>query len=142
MITMALAGRALPVYGDGSNIRDWIHVEDHAKGVMLAIERGIIGGTYCFGGRAERKNLDLVKTLCAILDELSPRNDNKKHESGIQFVTDRLGHDWRYAIDDTLAEKELGFTRKYQFESGLKQTIEWYLDNQAWSNSVLRKAKL
>jgi dTDP-glucose 4,6-dehydratase len=139
MITCALAGKPLPVYGDGKNIRDWIHVEDHSAGVMLALEKGKAGQTYCFGGDAERNNLEVVKRICSTLDEVSPRKDGKPYESQITFVTDRLGHDRRYAIDDSKAQKELGFTRRYQFESGLKQTIEWYLNNRAWSDSVRNK---
>ncbi len=137
MIDCALKGRPLPVYGDGGNIRDWIHVEDHCNGIWLALEKGNPGSTYCFGGRAERNNLDLVKTLCRELDRLRPREDGKSHESGIQFVKDRLGHDRRYAIDDRLAERELGFTRKYDFEEGLANTVRWYLENQAWCKAVL-----
>jgi dTDP-glucose 4,6-dehydratase len=136
MIACALAGKSLPVYGDGGNIRDWIHVEDHCHGVWLALEKGRPGETYCFGGNAERNNLDVVRTICRELDKLKPRADGKSHETGIQFVTDRLGHDRRYAIDDTKAQNELGFTRKYAFEQGLADTIQWYLGNEAWAKAV------
>lgn len=140
MITCALAGKPLPVYGDGGNIRDWIHVEDHSAGVALALERGTPGSTYCFGGRSEHNNLDVVRAICQELDKLSPRKDGKSHSSAITFVTDRLGHDRRYAIDDTLAERELGFTRQYKnFEEGLTATIRWYLDHQDWCRSVTQK---
>ena len=108
VISNALAGRPLPVYGKGANIRDWIHVEDHVRGVLLAGERGEPGGSYCFGGQSERNNLQIVKTICQILDELSPRSDGKKHDFAIQFVQDRPGHDFRYAIDDSYAQKTLG----------------------------------
>lgn len=141
MIHCALEGKPLPVYGDGGNIRDWIHVEDHCRGIWLALEKGIPGSTYCFGGNAERNNLDVVKTICRELDSLKPRTDGKSYESSIQFVKDRLGHDRRYAIDDQFAEKELGFTRQYQFENGLRETIRWYLEHQAWCKAVLGAKK-
>jgi len=139
MITNALQGKPLPVYGDGGNVRDWIHVRDHCEGLFLALEYGKLGGTYCFGGNAERNNLDVVRTLCRQLDELSPRPDKLPHESAIQFVTDRLGHDRRYAIDDRLAIEELGFKRHYKFEDGLASTVQWYLENRKWCEAVLRK---
>src|SRR5688572_6118136 len=131
MITNALAGKPLPVYGDGGNIRDWIHVEDHCAGISLALERGRTGETYCFGGDAERNNLQVVRAICDELDRWQPRPDGQPHATGIAFVTDRLGHDRRYAIDDTKASAELGFQRGYgRFEDGLAQTVRWYLDNQ------------
>jgi len=139
MITRALAGQSLPVYGDGKNIRDWIHVEDHCEGVYLALSKGKPGETYCFGGNAERMNIDLVKTLCATLEEMAPRKDARKYESLIAFVPDRPGHDRRYAIDDTKAVKELGFKRQYTFEDGLRQTVKWYLENAAWCTAVTGK---
>jgi len=140
MITCALSNKALPVYGDGKNIRDWIHVEDHAHGVYLALTKGKTGETYCFGGRAEKQNIDLVGQICDILGQLSPRSDKGSYRDLITYVTDRPGHDKRYAIDDTKAEKELGFTRKHTFETGIRATIEWYLANGNWCNSVLKKA--
>lgn len=130
MIYCALSGKPLPVYGRGENIRDWIHVRDHASGVLLALEKGQVGDSYCFGGRAERKNIDLVRKVCSILDALVPRSDGVSYAGQIQFVTDRLGHDFRYAIDDAKAEKTLGFSRKFDFETGLRATIEWYLANR------------
>lgn len=142
MIQCALGGEALPVYGNGKNVRDWIHVEDHAAGVMLAFEKALPGSNYCFGGNSERNNLEVVKAICGILDDLRPRSDGKKHETGIKFVEDRLGHDFRYAIDDTLAQKNLGFIRKYKnFEEGLSQTIRWYLENQEWTSQVTGQKK-
>lgn len=139
MITNAVAGKPLPVYGDGGNIRDWIHVEDHCRGIHLALTKGKPGETYCFGGNAERNNLDVVNTICRELNSMAPRKDGKKYEEGIQFVTDRLGHDRRYAIDDTKAQKELGFKREYNFETGLKATIAWYLEHQDWCKAVTKK---
>ncbi len=142
MIDCALAGQKLPVYGKGENIRDWIHVEDHATGLLLALEKGEEGATYCFGGRSERKNIDVVKAICKILDELRPMKTGEKYESLITFVEDRAGHDWRYAIDDSKAETELGFVRKYKnFEDGLKQTVQWYLDNSQWISRVKARPK-
>lgn len=141
MIHCAVEGKNLPVYGDGGNVRDWIHVEDHSHGIWLALQKGIPGNTYCFGGNAERNNLEVVSAICQELDQLKPLAGGVKYESKIQFVKDRLGHDRRYAIDDTLACQELGFTRQYNFEQGLKATIQWYLDNSAWKAKVLQKEK-
>lgn len=139
MITCALAEQPLPVYGDGQNIRDWIHVEDHAHGVFLALDKGLPGQTYCFGGNAERTNITLVTLLCDTLDRLQPRKNGKPYRELITFVTDRLGHDRRYAIDDDKAVRELGFTRRYNFEQGLESTIRWYLDNTAWCKAVTHR---
>lgn len=141
MIVNALGGEKLPVYGNGKNVRDWIHVEDHCEGIWLALTKGRVGGTYCFGGRSERSNIDVVKKICGVLDEIKPKKGGFKYDGQIEFVTDRAGHDWRYAIDDTLAETELGFKRKYRsFEDGLKDTIEWYLGNEEWIESVLGRS--
>lgn len=137
MITKCLKQEALPVYGNGGNIRDWIHVDDHSNGILLALQKGQPGETYCFGGNSERNNLQVVNSICATLDQIKPRADKKSYKEQISFVQDRAGHDWRYAIDDTKAQKELGFKRKYtQFEDGLKDTILWYLDNMKWVESV------
>ncbi len=140
MIVNALKGEALPVYGKGANVRDWIHVEDHARGVHLALEKGKIGETYCFGGNSERANLKVVELICHELDQKIPRKEKKSYREQIQFVTDRLGHDFRYAIDDNKAQRELGFARKYlDLESGLKQTVAWYLENAEWLAAVADK---
>ncbi len=142
MIVNALAGKKLPVYGRGENIRDWIHVEDHAQGVLLALENGQTGGVYCFGGNSERKNIDVVRSICKILDRKAPRSDRQSYSQQIDFVTDRLGHDFRYAIDDRLAQGELGFARRYaNFEAGLEQTVQWYLDNLNWVELVSKKKR-
>ncbi|OQW52179.1 MAG: dTDP-glucose 4,6-dehydratase [Proteobacteria bacterium SG_bin7] len=141
MIRCALAEQPLPVYGKGGNIRDWIQVEDHCNGIWLAMDRGRPGETYCFGGNAERNNLDVVKSICREMDQLIPRANGRKYEELISFVTDRLGHDWRYAIDDSKATKELGFKRKYNFEDGLKHTVRWYFENQAWMRQVMSKSR-
>ena len=137
----ALRNETLPVYGKGENVRDWIHVEDHCRGLWLALEKGKPGDTYCFGGNSERQNINVVRTICKILDELKPRPDGRKHETRIEFVADRLGHDWRYAIDDSKAGRELGYVKKYRFEEGLRATVKWYLDNPSWIESVMRKGK-
>ncbi len=138
MIRCALQGEPLPVYGKGENIRDWIHVEDHCRGIWLALTQGKPGETYCFGGRSERKNIDIVKLICKMLDQMKPRKDGRSYEEQISFVTDRLGHDWRYAIDDAWAEKSLGFSRQYErFEKGLEETVKWYLDHPEWAETVL-----
>ena len=142
MIDCALAGGKLPVYGKGLNVRDWIHVSDHCRGVWLALTKGRPGEHYCFGGRSERKNLDVVNAICKELDQISPRKDGRSYLEQISFVEDRKGHDWRYAIDDAKAERELGFHRTYSsFEEGLKQTVRWYLDNRPWRDAVMKKAK-
>lgn len=139
MIQCALLGRGLPVYGQGQNVRDWIHVHDHCAGILLALDRGVPGEKYCFGGRSERRNLDVVRSICALLDQMKPLA-GRSYTEQIQFVTDRKGHDWRYAIDDSRAERELGFKRRYSdFEKGLEQTVRWYLDNQEWVTTVLEK---
>jgi len=140
MIFCALQGKPLPVYGKGENIRDWIHVKDHARGVLLALEKGRVGDTYCFGGNSERKNLEVVHALCAALDELRPRANGQSYRELITFVTDRPGHDFRYAIDDSKAQRELGYVHHFKnFESGLKETIQWYLAHLDWSKKVTAK---
>lgn len=140
MVLCALQGKPLPVYGKGDNIRDWIHVKDHGRGILLALEKGVPGETYCFGGNSERTNLDVVHSLCAILDELKPQAGGKSYRDLITFVTDRPGHDFRYAIDDSKAQKELGYVHHYKnFEDGLRETIAWYLSNMEWSKKVTAK---
>ena len=138
MILCALSGKSLPLYGDGKNIRDWIHVEDHCNGIYLALVHGKIGQTYCFGGNSERSNLELVNYLCELLDELSPKKSGSYKEQ-LTFIKDRSGHDRRYAIDDSKAILELGFKRKYNFEQGLKDTVQWYLTNSKWFTTYVGK---
>lgn len=136
MITNAISGKALPVYGKGLNIRDWIHVEDHCRGVLLAFEKGKLGNSYCFGGNSERTNIAVVQAICDHLEKMLPTKRGSYHDL-IQFVEDRLGHDFRYAIDDSKAVAELGFTRKYSsFEEGLGQTVSWYLENSNWLEQI------
>jgi dTDP-glucose 4,6-dehydratase len=129
-IINAMEGKALPVYGDGSNIRDWLYVEDHARALHLICSKGRLGETYNVGGRNERKNIDVVRRICAIMDELRPQN--APHDKLITFVTDRPGHDHRYAIDATKLETELGWKAQENFDSGIEKTVRWYLDNEAW----------
>ncbi len=132
MILNAVEGKPLPIYGDGKNIRDWIYVEDHCEALLLVMEKGRPGEVYNIGGRCEKTNLEIVKTICAILDKLDPEPSRVPHESLITFVKDRPGHDKRYAIDCTKIEKELGWKPTQSFETGLKKTIEWYLTNKKW----------
>ncbi len=140
MIFCALQGKPLPVYGKGENIRDWIHVKDHSRGILQALEGGKPGETYCFGGNSERKNLEVVHALCRVLNELRPRAGGAKYEELITFVTDRPGHDFRYAIDDSKAQRELGYVHEFKsFEVGLRATVEWYLANLDWSQKVTSK---
>jgi len=135
VIQRALAGEPLPVYGTGANVRDWLFVEDHVRGILAAFERGTPGETYCIGGGAERTNLEVVESICTLLDELRPRAAGK-HRDLIEFVTDRLGHDLRYAIDARKIQRELGWTPQESFASGLRRTVQWYLDNQVWCERV------
>ena len=130
MILNALEGRPLPVYGDGLNERDWIHVEDHAAGLVAVLEQGRVGETYLLGGRAVRTNMQVVHALCAAFDRLRP--GSAPHERLISFVADRPGHDRRYAIDPSKAERELGWAPRAAFEERLAETVGWYLDNEAW----------
>ncbi|MCV2890878.1 MULTISPECIES: dTDP-glucose 4,6-dehydratase [Ruegeria] len=132
IILNALAGKPLPIYGDGSNIRDWLYVEDHADALLLVVQKGAVGRSYNIGGENERTNLELVNTLCGILDDLRPRADGKAYAEQITFVTDRPGHDARYAIDPTRIREELGWRPSVTVEEGLRRTVEWYLDNEDW----------
>ena len=129
-ILNALAGRALPVYGKGENVRDWLYVDDHARALDLIIEKGVPGQTYNVGGRNEQRNIDVVRRICAVLDKLMPLETPR--ERLIEFVTDRPGHDARYAIDATRLETELGWRAQENFDSGIEKTVRWYLDNQWW----------
>lgn len=136
MIHHALAGKNLPVYGDGKQVRDWIHVEDHCEGVWLALAKGMPGEVYDFGGDAEVENITLVQQLCALLDARAPRNDGKSYSAQIAHVQDRPGHDRRYAIDCSKAERELGYARRYHFTQGLSATVDWYLANGDWIAAI------
>jgi dTDP-glucose 4,6-dehydratase len=135
-ILNALAGKPLPIYGDGRQIRDWLYVKDHCAAIRLVLEGGRVGETYNIGGWNEKANLDVVQTLCAILDELQPLVDGRSYASLIAFVKDRLGHDRRYAINASKLELELGWKPQETFETGLRKTITWYLENQSWVANV------
>lgn len=134
MIANAVAAKPLPVYGDGANVRDWLYVDDHARALRAVLERGRPGETYNIGGKAERRNIDVVRGLCAILDERLP--SAAPHERLIAFVKDRPGHDRRYAIDSRRIERELGWTPRESFETGLAKTVDWYLSNAEWVRAV------
>lgn len=149
MLTHALEGRALPVYGTGENVRDWLYVEDHCRAIDAILARGTVGEVYNVGGRNEWRNIDIVRRLCAIIDRRfaeqpalrsrfadCPAAHGRSTAELITFVTDRRGHDWRYAIDCTKIERELGFAPREQFETGIEKTVDWYLDNAAWWRAV------
>ncbi|MGN1056311.1 MAG: dTDP-glucose 4,6-dehydratase [Comamonas sp.] len=136
MIVNALAGKPLPIYGDGQQIRDWLYVRDHCSAIRRVLEAGKLGDTYNIGGWNEKANIDIVKTVCALLDELRPRSDGKSYAEQITFVTDRPGHDRRYAIDARKLERELGWKPAETFETGIRKTVQWYLDNPDWVANV------
>ena len=135
MILNALQGKPLPVYGDGSQVRDWLFVEDHAKALYLVVTQGKIGESYNIGGNNERKNIEVVETICALLDELRPQAT--PYADLISFVKDRPGHDKRYAIDATKIKQELGWQPEHSFETGMRKTVQWYLDNTSWWQNIL-----
>jgi len=132
MILCALEGRDMPVYGDGLNVRDWLYVDDHVKAVLLALEKGRAGATYNIGGDAERRNNGVVEGICSILDEIRPREDGRSYLEQICYVEDRRGHDRRYAIDASRIRNELGWRPDRDFEAGLRETVQWYLENESW----------
>lgn len=136
MILNAMGGKAMPVYGDGQNVRDWLFVQDHCEALSIVLERGKPGETYNIGGGAEKRNLEIVETICSILDNLRPRDPVVPHRKLISFVKDRPGHDRRYAMDFRKIERELGWKPKETLESGLRKTVKWYLDNQEWVEEV------
>ena len=144
VILNALDGKPLPIYGDGQQIRDWLYVEDHARALYKVVTKGVIGETYNIGGHNEKKNIDVVKTICQILEELAPTNRHSREggnpkgfEGLITFVKDRPGHDLRYAIDASKIDRELGWVPEESFESGIRKTVEWYLENKNWWQAVL-----
>jgi dTDP-glucose 4,6-dehydratase len=136
MIHNALAGKPLPVYGDGQNVRDWLYVLDHCNAIRRVLEAGTVGETYNVGGWNEIRNLDVVHTVCAILDEEKRRVDGRRYSEQVTFVKDRPGHDRRYAIDATKIQRELGWTPKQTFETGIRSTVQWYLQNTEWVRNV------
>jgi dTDP-glucose 4,6-dehydratase len=136
MIANALAGKGLPIYGDGKNVRDWLYVSDHCAAIRQVLARGRLGETYNIGGWNEKTNLEVVHTLCDILDRLAPKSDQSSYRTQITYVTDRPGHDKRYAIDARKLERELGWRPVETFESGIAKTVQWYLDHQDWVAEV------
>lgn len=137
VILKAIRGESIPVYGGGENIRDWLYVEDHADALYTVISQGIVGETYNIGGNNERRNLDLVELLCQLIDEIQPRTDGKSYRDQITFVTDRPGHDMRYAIDASKIKSELGWSPKQSHTEGFRKTVQWYLDNLDWTQQIL-----
>ena len=140
MITKALSGKPLPIYGDGKQIRDWLYVEDHCRAILEVLENGTVGQVYNIGGHNEKTNLEVVQTLCNILDEMVADSPYRPHKSLITFVEDRPGHDRRYAIDAGKIKKELGWVPRESFETGLQKTVSWYLENKTWTDRVLSGA--
>jgi dTDP-glucose 4,6-dehydratase len=136
-ILNALNGKSLPIYGDGQQIRDWLYVKDHSSAIREILKQGQIGETYNVGGQNEKTNLEVIETLCAILNELKPKTSGKSYTNQITFVKDRLGHDRRYAIDASKLERDLGWRPQETFETGLRKTVLWYLENDAWMNHVV-----
>jgi dTDP-glucose 4,6-dehydratase len=134
VILNALEGKPLPVYGNGSNVRDWLFVEDHARALVLIAQQGRVGETYNVGGTAERQNIDVVRLICRLLDHSNPRG--APHERLIQFVADRPGHDQRYAVDATKLSRELGWLPQENFESGMARTVAWYMQNENWWKEI------
>jgi dTDP-glucose 4,6-dehydratase len=138
-ILKAIAGESLPVYGRGENVRDWLFVEDHARALRTVVADGVPGETYNIGGNCERRNIDVVRSVCAVLDELRP-DPSGPHDRLITFTTDRPGHDFRYAIDASKVRRELGWSPSETFDSGIRKTVQWYLDNAAWTDRVMSGA--
>jgi dTDP-glucose 4,6-dehydratase len=136
MIHNALSGKELPIYGDGQNIRDWLYVRDHCRAIMTVLGKGTPGDVYNIGGNAEMKNIEIVETICAILDEVRPNPEGKSYREQITFVKDRPGHDRRYAIDASKIRKELGWKPEESFDTGIRKTVQWYLENQKWVERV------
>lgn len=140
IIHNALAGKPLPIYGDGKQIRDWLYVEDHCQAIRTVLEKGRLGEVYAIGGNNEKANLEIVHSICDLLDEMSPEATGKPYKSLITFVNDRPGHDRRYAIDSGKVQRQLGWTPKETFQTGLRKTIRWYLDHQTWVDRVMSGA--
>ena len=136
MIHRAITGGELPIYGDGMNIRDWLYVTDHCTAIRAVLEKGKVGETYNIGGWNEKNNIEVVHTICDILDQELARKDGKSYKDQIKFVKDRAGHDRRYAIDSSKIDRELGWKPQETFETGIVQTVRWYLENTAWIENI------
>ena len=141
IINNCLNDKTLPIYGDGSNIRDWLYVEDHCTALNNIVNNGIIGQTYNIGGEYEMRNIDIVKHICSLLDTIMPREDGKSYTNLIKFVKDRAGHDFRYSVNCSKIKNELNWKQLETFETGLKKTVEWYINNQDWCKSIVNKTK-
>ena len=139
IIIRAMSGDELPVYGDGSNVRDWLFVEDHARALCMVFERGEPGDTYNVGGNSERRNIDVVRSICAALDQRKPRADGRSYSEQVRFVTDRPGHDQRYAIDASKIRNDLGWEPQVSFEEGIQRTVDWYIDRRDWWEPILAR---
>src|SRR5690606_34882387 len=137
VILKAMKGEPLPVYGDGKQVRDWLFVEDHARALYKVVREGVVGETYNIGGHNEKQNIEVVRAICKLLDELHPQSPVVPHEQLITFVKDRPGHDRRYAIDASKIKQDLGWVPEESFETGLRKTVQWYLDNEQWWQRVL-----
>lgn len=137
LIARACAGESLPVYGDGQHVRDWLFVDDHVEALVRAALLGVPGKSYLVGARATKTNLEVAQSICALLDELRPRDDGRKHNERIVHVQDRSGHDRRYAIDPTSAERELGWSPRWTFDDGMRATVKWYLENSEWWSPIV-----
>jgi dTDP-glucose 4,6-dehydratase len=135
-ILKALQGEEIPVYGEGKNVRDWLYVDDHVRALLRVLDEGTIGETYNIGGHNEKQNIEVVQTICSFLDKIQPKSDKQSYQNQIAFVKDRPGHDWRYAIDASKIQQALGWTPGETFESGIKKTVQWYLDNIDWCEAV------
>jgi len=140
VIIRALRGEPLPIYGKGENVRDWLHVEDHAEALTLVLQQGQPGESYNVGGDSERRNVEVVRAICRLLDEMLPDSPHRPHERLIQFVTDRPGHDARYAIDASKIRRELGWRPRHSFDQGLRETVRWYIRNRSWWERVMSGA--
>ena len=139
MILKAISGEKLPIYGNGQNIRDWIFVEDHCSAIDLILERGKIGETYNIGADCEKSNIDVVRSIVRVLDEYRPLSSGKSYEDQISFITDRPGHDFRYALNSSKLRESLGWTPRTNFEEGVKKTVEWYLTHSQWCHEATDK---
>jgi dTDP-glucose 4,6-dehydratase len=137
VITRALEGKTIPVYGDGRQVRDWLHVDDHAEALLLVLQKGRLGETYCIGGDSTKRNLDVIHMLCAALDKFAPANTG--HADKITFVADRPGHDFRYSIDASKLERELGWAPTRPLEVGMEETVRWYVDNREWIDGIRQR---
>lgn len=134
VITRALEGKTIPVYGDGRQVRDWLYVDDHAEALLLVLQKGRLGETYCIGGDSSKRNLEVIQILCEAMDRLAP--GNTPHADKITYVTDRPGHDFRYSIDDQKVKRELGWAPKHTLDQGMTDTVAWYVDNRAWIDGI------